>query len=387
MLLGMRSEIGVTNHVIQKKLKACFFGHFLFLFLFIAELLNGQILQDAGSLNMVRKCIEHTYNMELREARAILKSIDLDYPVHPVPCLLKGMIIYWENYPLLGTSSSRSLYEKEMRKCIELCEKNENLENDPEYLLADLCARGMLLLFYADNDLSKEVIPLAASTYQYIRRSFFFTSVYSDFFFFTGLYNYYREAYPEAYPIYKPLALLFPKGDSVKGLKELRSCARNSIMLKAESSSFLSGIFMSFEDNYKEATAYLKSLYVLYPGNIQYRAGYIKNLLLEKRYDEAESLIDSSSPIISNPYFKVQLLVFNGILQEKKYHNLNLARDYYTIGSSEIMNFGNYGNEYASYCWFGLSRISEANSDKKTQKIARNKAMDLSDFANINFDE
>jgi len=382
----MRFDIEIITRDLLKKSAVTVFSSCLFILLFSTETTYGQILKDENSLILVRKCVEYTYNMQLSEARDILKSLDQAYPVHPVPYLLRGMIIYWENYPLLSTSSSRSLYENELRKCIGLCDKNKNLENDPEYLLADLCARGLLLLFYADNDLSKEVIPLAAGTYQYIRRSFHFTSVYSDFLFFTGLYNYYREAYPQAYPIYKPLAALFPKGDSAKGLNELRICSRNSIVLKAESFSFLSGIFMSFEDNFKEASDYLRSLHELYPCNTQYIAGYIKNLLLEKRYDEAERLMKSYTSTISNPYFQVQLLVFHGILQEKKYQNLNMARDYYTRGSEEILNFGNYGNEYASYCWFGLSRISYEENDLKAQKSFRNKATELSDFEKINFD-
>ena len=63
---------------------------------------------------------------------------------------------------------------------------------------------------------------------------------YSDFYFFTGVYNYYREAYPEAYPVYKPLALLFPKGSKTKGLEDLLIASKNSIFLKAEAFSFLS---------------------------------------------------------------------------------------------------------------------------------------------------
>jgi len=382
----MRSDsIKITpGHL--KKFSVSVFSCCLFLLLSISDPIDGQILKDAGSLSMVRKCVEYTYNMQFSEARDFLKSIDQKYPVHPVPSLLRGMIIYWENYPLLSTSSSRSLYESEMRKCIRLCEENKNLEDDPEYLLASLCARGMLLLFYSENDLSREVIPLASSTYRYIRRSFHYTSVYSDFYFFTGLYNYYREKYPETYPVYKPLALLFPGGDISRGLNELRTAAGSSIVLGAESSMFLSGIFMSFEDKLNEASLYISRLSEKYPGNLQYRAFFIKNLLLEKKFDEAEKLIRASSVKSDNSFFRVQLLIFDAILQEKKYQNFDRARELYSRGLNELSSFGSYGDEYAAYCWFGLSRISEIENDQKARKSARNKAEQLADFEKINFD-
>ena len=144
--------------------------------------------------------------------------------------------------------------KKNMQNCIALCEKKVKGQDEPEYLLINLCARCMLLLYYTDNDLTSEVFPLTMGTYKYLRRSFNYTSVYSDFYFFTGLYNYYREAYPEAYPVYKTMAFLFPKGSKNKGLRELQTAAKNSIFLKADSYSFLSGICIYFESNYLKAS-------------------------------------------------------------------------------------------------------------------------------------
>ena len=132
------------------------------------------------------------------------------------------MITYWKNYPLITTQLHGNHLKKICGKCIELCEKNKDPSAEAEILLVNLCARGLLLLYYTDNDLSFEVFPIAASTYQCIRRSFDFTSLYSDFYFFTGVYNYYREAYPEAHPVYKTLAFLFPKGSKIKGLQDLQ---------------------------------------------------------------------------------------------------------------------------------------------------------------------
>jgi hypothetical protein len=316
----------------------------------------------------------------------IYKKISESYPDHAIVLLFKGMIIYWQNYPLVPTSPACTPYEEVMHKCIELCDKRNKSEDVTENLLTNLCARGLLLQFYADNNLSIDVFSLATSTYSYIKYAFNKTSSYADFYFFTGLYNYYREAYPENYPIYKSLAFLFPKGDKLKGIKEMQIASRNSIVLKAEAFSFLSGIYLDYENNFPKATFYSKTLTELYPGNLLYVGEYIKNLLLIKQYEEAEKLIISYSSKTDNKYFEAQVAIFNGILQEKKYHNNSKAEQYYNKGVRAISLFGDFGNEYSAYAYFGLSRISKDMGEKHYKRTYRKLALKLAAYKKIDFD-
>ena len=345
---------------------------------------NAQILRDTSSLRLIKNGVDCVYNQKFTEAHRIYDEISIRYPGHPVVIFFKGLITYWQNYPLTLKSPACSSFEEDMRKCIELSGKRND---GVEYLLANLCARGLLLTFYTNNDLSSEVFHLSKGTYQYIKRSFGYTSEYSDFFFFTGLYNYYREVYPRVHPIYKPLAVLFPKGDRLKGLLELQTSASESILLKAESYSILSYLFMNYENNYMQALSYSKTLYDLYPQNLEFLGEYIKNLLLMKHYDEAENLISSSVNGKDNDFFKAQLSIFRGILEEKKYHNNKQSQDYYNSGIKNIAVFGVFGDEFAAYAYFGLSRISEANGDKRNTKIYRKTANEKADVKKTNFDE
>jgi hypothetical protein len=372
--------------MVTSGLKTVIFLIIFTLSLVSADVTHAQILKDSSSLNLIKKGIDYIYNFQFKEANEVCNEISKRYPGHPVVYLLNGMKIYWENFPLLSNSQARILFEEDLRNCIELCEKKYSPEDKTENLLANLCARGMLLLFFNDNNLSMEVIPLATSTYKYIRLSFDFTQISSDFFFFTGLYNYTREAYPEAYPIYKPLALVFRKGDKITGIKELQKAAKNSIILRAESFSVLSEIFLRFENDYDEATYYNKTLYELYPDNLQFKEQYIKNLLLINEYDEAEKLILACDSKTNNSFFLGQITIFNGIIKEKKYHDFKLAQELYINGIKEMSFFGNYGNEFAAYAYYGLSRISDANGDKNYKKLYRKLADDLADLKKVNFD-
>jgi hypothetical protein len=348
--------------------------------------LQGQILKDSASINLLKSCVDDIYDFRFENAREASQKLNHSFPGHPVIFLLNGMTTYWENYPLIPSSPSFTAFENDMRNCIRLCEENSHTDDYAEYLLANLGARGLLLLFWADNNVSENVFPLAKSTYHYIRQCFDYSSFYPDFYFFTGLYNYYREAYPDAHPIYKLLAMFFPKGDREKGLRELQAAAKNAIMLKAESSFFLSNIYINFENNYQNAYTFSKSLHELYPANLEYLADYIKNILLVKKYDEAENLIMLFDNKTGNPFFQSELAIFKGILQEKKYVNNSLAQKYYNEGLIDISVFGYYGNEYAAYAYFGLSRISDLNGDRQNKKAYRKKALELTDFRKVNFD-
>jgi hypothetical protein len=349
--------------------------------------LKSQILNDTSTLNLIRRGVDYVYNFQFDQADKVYLKLSQFYPSHPITYLYRGLITYWKDYPLLTGSPGRQSFENDMQQCIELCEKKMQHTDDPEYLMANICARGLLLLFYADNELSMNVLSLAPGTYQYVKKSFDYTGSYKDFYFITGLYNYYREAYPDAHPVYKPLSFLFPKGNKTKGLKEMQIASKDAVFLKAEAYSFLSGIYISFENNYLQAFNYSKSLHELYPANIQYLAVYIKNLLLIKRYDEAENLVRKGRISISNAYFQAQLDIFMGIIYEKKYQNLMQARTYYLKGVRGTEPFGEFAGEYTAYAYFGLSRISESLDDNRNKKMYRKKAMDLADYKNVRFDD
>ncbi len=347
--------------------------------------INAQILTDTASFKIIERCIDDIYNYRFTEADSKCNLLNNKYPGHPVLRLLHGMIIYWQNYPMLPGSAYEKVYIDDMLTSIHQSERKDSREDDSESLLVNLCARGMLLQYYAEIENTSETFPLAKSTYPHIRKAFKYTSSYYDFNFFAGLYNYYREAYPEAYPIYKAFAFLFPRGNKEEGIRQMQIAARYSLLLKAESFSFLAWISSSFEHNFQLATNYSKMLHDLYPYNTEYQTEYIRNLLLTKRYEEAEALINSGNKEIKNPFFLAVFEIFTAILNEKEYKNNKMAQQLYEKGLRDISPFSTFGNEYAAYAYFGLSRISEAKGDKKNRKAYHKKASDLAVFKNIDF--
>jgi hypothetical protein len=107
--------------------------------------------------------------------------------------------------------------------------------------------------------------------------------------------------------------------------------------------------------------------------------------LLIKQYDEAEKIILASDNL-DNPFFQAQLTIFKGIIQEKKYRDLEQAKEFYTYGIRHISTYREFGNEYASYAYFGLSRISEMDGDLSNKKNYRKLAVKLAVAKNMEFE-
>ena len=358
-----------------------------FIILLCTARLGGQVLKDRAAVDMIKTGIENIYNFEFDKAEEIHTKLEAAFPGHPVNLLFNGMMTYWKNYPLLPGSAGRASFESDLRTCIELCEQEVySPEYEAEITLANICARGLLLLFHSDNDMSMNVIPLAIGTYKYVMRAFEFAASYSDFYYFTGLYNYYREAYPRIYPLYKALVAIFPRGDEARGLAELAKAAETSIFLRAESYFVLSWIYNGYQNDFIKSSIYSRILSDRYPENLLFRALHIRNLLLLNRYDDAETIIRKWGDNTSNNFYNGQLLVFNGILQEKKYRDYQLANELYNNGISSLAPVGSYANEFTAYAYFGLSRISDFNGDKTGRRVYRKKGNDLADFRRVNFD-
>jgi len=379
-----------SERVLLRRFLVRFPALIVFIVMFLSPLtVKAQILHDSAAINIITKGMYSIYNMDFEGAEEAYKKIASLYPDHPVLDLYSGMMIYWKNFPMIPSSGESLEFEDRMRRCIEKSENYPPPGNgyEAEYLLSNISARGLLLLFFADNDLSNNVIPLVTSSYRPLMKTFNYSSNYPDFYYFTGVYNYYRDAYPRVYPVYKTVAFLFPAGDLAKGLKQLEICGNESMALRAEAIVMLYWIRMNFEMDFKAALPFAEYLNNSYPNNPLYRVFYIKNLLLLKQYNKAENIISASPTRRNDEFYNGVSYIFRGIIAEKKYKDNVLASSYYKTGIGILGRFGSYTNEYAAYGYFGLSRIGEDSADKHERKVNHRKAMELADFKKINFDD
>lgn len=81
-----------------------------------------------------------------------------------------------------------------------------------------------------------------------------------------GIYNYFAEYIPDRYVFLKPLMLIFPKGDKVKGIEQIKE-AETSILAGYEAKYIMAFFNMQYERNFIESEKYSKELYILFPSN------------------------------------------------------------------------------------------------------------------------
>jgi len=344
--------------------------------------------EDKNMLDSIKIGIHCTYNFEFDKAEIIFKKANVEYPNHPAVLMCEALILYWKYYPLQPNTETGNKFESLLLE--SLSESKQILQERPNHQLANFIAmmpRMMLLGYYADNGLPIKAIPHLSIAYKSVRRGFGFYQKTPEFYFSTGLYNYYREAYPEANPFYKPIVYLFPEGNKETGLKDLYKCWQTSGFIGAEALYFVSYIYINFEANYSEGVKYGCELNGKYPNNPLFAELYIQLLLLNKQYNEAEVVVnDIKSKMGLSDYFKITLSVYDAIIIEHNKTNLNLAENTYQSVVESMRKFGNYSRRYSAYAYFGLSRINKTKGFVEVAQQYKSQAIKIAQYPHVNFD-
>lgn len=362
----------------------------LLIFIFFLQSLNlfaqSYFLSDTINVKKVEKCIDSIYNYNFNDVEQIYFELCKKYPDHPFPDLFYSTNLYWKYFPITTGNYPEALYLEKLNSAIVKAEKLlEKNEDKPESIFFHLMSRLLIMQYYADNNLSSKVISHLGATYKMLTKGFELGGDLSDFNFSTGVYNYYREYYPKAHPVYKPFAYFFPKGDAQLGLKQLEYNWQNGAFLHYESLFFLVYINLYFEKDYREAYQYIKMLEKDFPNNLLYTSYHVQILLLLKKYDKLDDLI---SKLENNPhendFFKTTAKLYRGIITEKKYKDFVKAEKQYIQVINQFKKYGDFANSYSSVAYFGLSRIYNT-TDKKVARKYQKRALELAVYPHINF--
>ncbi len=221
----------------------------------------ADLINDTASLDKVRIGLNHVYNCDFVEAENTLVYLRKSYPFHPVTSFFEGLIYYWKFYPLIPGNPGAADFEEVMEETWQRSRLLKEEGNETEGVFFELMSRSFIVMYYADNGHSSKAISHLGKIYRDIMTSFDLQEEFNEFYFITGLYNYYREAYPEAHPVYKPAAMFFRKGDKARGLEMLRYAADETNFMKVEAALFLSLIYINFENKVDHAVSYASRLH------------------------------------------------------------------------------------------------------------------------------
>lgn len=344
-------------------MKALFITFLLFIQILLVQ---GQkrLLENTNILPEVSKCINYTYNYNFPDAREMLKEIEMYSPEHPAVNFLKSFIMYWEYYPLVPDHPKAEEFTSLLEGCIRSSE--DWVKNDPlemEAIFFDLFSRAFYVMFWADNGKPGKVFPHLNTLYTHTMEGFDLKDSFNEFYFTTGLYNYYIEAYPEKHPSYKPVVIFFKEGNMPKGLEQLKYCAENAVFLRVEARFFLALLYLNYEKDFDVASEYAAGLYREFPQNSFYTGKYLEILLFNNKFFFAPVLLNKLQSW-NTSFSQMQYHLYHGYFLEKSKNDLNAAKKEYEKALELSEQFGDFTYSYNAIAYMGLCRYFAATGDR-----------------------
>jgi len=349
-------------------------------FLMATGLAQQNILDRQETQEKVERCLYATYGFNFTEAKTIQKDLAKEMPHHPVAWFLNALIAYWEFFPILPDDPKANVSISNMDRAIALAD--DMLTRNPgsmEGVFFDMHARAFKAMFWADNGKPARVIADLNNMYRSTMIGIEYKETFNEFYFSSGLYNYYIEAYVEKHPKYKPLSLLFRKGDKEQGLSELEYAINNTTYIKHEARLFMSLIQLNYEKNMALALEHAAQLYNHFPENIYYAGQYLIILLHSEQYTVA-AVLNAKLTEKKEPFHRIIYQITEGFISEKHKNDPILASKQYreVIQLSEKM--GPIAHLYEAIAYAGLARIADKEEDPATARRYRRSSSRLSDY-------
>jgi hypothetical protein len=321
---------------------------------------------DPTSLQMVNDALQYIYNLEYEKAEPIIHALEDRIGEHPGFPLLQAVYTNWKYRPLKEGTEGYKNFELYLNRALERSQQIiENDKNDVEGIFFSLASYGFLAQMYADTGYNMKALGAAKNAYHYIKMGFDLTEEYPEFYFPSGIYNYYRERYPEENPFYKTFMWVFKEGDKDLGLQMLKTGVEQSVFTKAECLTYLCHIYLRYEDKPELSIEYANQLTSLYPKNLNFIALTAEGLIRMNKYTEIMTYIDQLRES-DNEYYQYIGEIFYGIYLERSLKDMSGATAAFNraqgISESKEINLLHYD----SMLLLGLGRVNQKMGNEST---------------------
>lgn len=218
---------------------------FLILFTSIEAQESIKLWDNKDALTCASSIMDALYKCEIETADSLLLQYHGIMGNHSSFSLLKAMNTYWSKSPFdYENDEDLDLLFEDLDQCISVATLSyESNENNYESVLFLLLARSVKARAYNAQGSTWKAVSEAKQVYTLTRVGMKNVNNFSEFKFSTGIYNYFREFFPEARPIYRPFLSFFPSGDIELGITQLEEAKNNSIFTSAEAQRYLMWIY------------------------------------------------------------------------------------------------------------------------------------------------
>ncbi|WP_460980865.1 hypothetical protein [Spirosoma fluminis] len=336
-------------------------------------------MTDSNVQQTVLKTLDHIYNLEFNEADNLTRQLRARFPQHPVGPILRATQLELQYLPLHENKAATAQFIQAANQGLDLAKKLlDKNEDDPEGVFFALTAHSYLASFYNNQGESLKAVSESKKSYSYLKDGFKLMDKSPDFFFTTGLYNYYVERYPMDHPIVRPFMIFFDDGDMTLGLKQMDTAAKKSLFMRAVANYYLAHILIKHEIQPGRAALYTKYLADKYPNNPLFGMVNAEALLLAGRYAEARPYVQRLRQM-PDKLVPPAVNTFDGMLAEYADKDDKAAAEFYQLALKQKFN-DPYTKEYHAFAYAGLARIAARTNDRNLAKMYYKKALAIGEY-------
>jgi len=313
-------------------------------------------------MELVKQGMDYIYNCDFQKSQSVITELESRLQESAIPDLMKAMQAFWRYYPIHVNERQLSLYEEYLERAYSRSLKALKEDpGNPEAIFLAMASQGLLAESYAEAGRSFKAVGAAKRAYNYLKDGSARMDQFKEFYLSTGLYNYYREYYPEAYPVYRPFMSFFMKGNKEIGIQQLEIAASQASIAHVIAKYYLSYIYMRYEYLPLKALGQGRNLHESYPNNPLFSAIYLESLIINQKYQEATPVavkLQSNT----NPYLRIYGDLFMGVIEEK---NANYARAEQLYHQALEMDDAHVmeREHLQAFAYLGLGRIYQQKND------------------------
>ncbi len=357
------------------------------LFFYSCFLLTAQsgnhILPDKATTDIVKIALDHTYNFEFEESKKLCDQLRKRYPLHPGPDFIMALNTYWEMFYNDSYKEKAPKMLAHLTKSMELSKKMLEVdEKDVEGVFFKLASECYLALYYSERDETSNALGYAKKLYSSMKVAMGLKSKLNEFYFPSGIYNYYVIMYPEVHPVFKPFMFMFMSGSKAVGFKEMDYAWKNAVFCKMECAYHLCNIYIKYEGTPLLAYEYTQALYTKYPGNIFFALRHAEVLLAKGDYKEAEKIAHLLCKS-NRKYFVSASYILYGTLYEKYFKEPDTAFKFYQKAEQAFQETTNPEVDYLSMAYAGLGRYYHRTGNKQKATEYYKKCREIAEYKSV----
>ncbi|MCU0373094.1 MAG: tetratricopeptide repeat protein [Ignavibacteria bacterium] len=343
--------------------------------------------QDRETVNM--QILGYIYSCEFDSAEMKIKSLLNSNPKDPQANFFGVLANWWKiNLDRRNVSLDEPFYQK-VDGTLKVCE--EILDDRPEDISAMLYKGAALGYRGLVKSLRESWISAADDGKQALNlmdKILEINPANTEASLGIGIYNYFADYVPTNYPFLKPLLILFPSGDKVKGLSQIKEASVKSRIAEMEANYILAFLNLSYERNFIESERYAFLLTQKYPDNPVFAKLLFNSYVGLGRYNEAltgySGILEKSVNGLpgfkndatlreSNYYIALSLLKLGRAAESEKYLN-------------ECMNLNDRldkdDTSYKVFTVLMMGMKSDAAGNRDEAIIYYRRVLDMKEFSN-----